>query len=342
MIRNIITLIFNDLAIAIKNKTFYLILFIPLFVFLSLKLLEPTGANNQKIKIGLMQQENDAPVLIQSIQSAESLFYISWFSHEEAGRQGLKERKVDGLLLRAEKNPKQWVLVVLKKESFQTLAIIESLSTLQIAVEGQGKNWISEIKALQESGIQNQTLSTWVLMLILLVGFIVMPAQVGEEKEKKLILGLLQTPMREIEWLLAKVFSGMVLMNVSVLFLHLLGKFTFGTGIGYIAFLIVGSFCFSAFGTLLGFLCRNQASARTLGVLFYLPHLLPSALSDFSLRLNNVAPLFPSHQFYGPIKGILLEGDPLSHFYLRWIYLLLLGLFTCFLSYVLMKKRWLM
>ena len=33
-IKNIITLTLNDLSIAVKNKTIYLILFIPFFVFL--------------------------------------------------------------------------------------------------------------------------------------------------------------------------------------------------------------------------------------------------------------------------------------------------------------------
>lgn len=342
MMSNITTLILNDLAIAFKNKTLYLILFIPLFVFLALELVEPTDANNQKMKIGLIQKENYSPVMIQGIRSADNLFVVSWLSDEEEGRRWLKERQVDGILVPSEKEPEHLVLVVLKKESFQTLAIVENLSTLQIAVEGRSKNWISDIKALQESGIQKQTSPTWILMLILLVGFIVIPAQVAEEKEKKLILGLLQTPMREMEWLLAKVASGMILINAAVILLQLSGKFDFGTGVGYIAFLIVGSFCFSSFGICLGFLCRNQASARTLGVLFYLPHLLPSALSDFSQTLNRVAPLLPSYQLYGPIKGILLEGDRLSGFYLQWIYLLLVGLSTCLLSYLLMKKRWLM
>jgi ABC-2 type transport system permease protein len=342
MIRNITTLILNDLAIAFKNKTLYLILFIPLFVFLSLELVEPTDANNQKIKIGLIQKENYSPVMIQSIRSADNVFVVSWLSDEEEGRRWLKERQVDGILVPSEEEPKRLALVVLKKESFQTLAIVESFSALQIAVEGRSKNWISDIKPLQESGIQKQTLPTWILMLILLVGFIVIPVQVAEEKEKKLILGLLQTPMREMEWLLAKLFSGMILINAAVILLQLPGKFNFGTGVGYIAFLIVGSFCFSSFGICLGFLCRNQASARTLGVLFYLPHLLPSALSDFSQTLNRVAPLLPSYQFYVPIKGLLLEGDKLSNFYLQWIYLLLVGLLTCLLSYLLMKKRWLM
>jgi ABC-2 type transport system permease protein len=169
-----------------------------------------------------------------------------------------------------------------------------------------------------------------------------MPAQVAEEKEKKLLLALLQTPMREIEWLIAKLFLGMILIFIAVLFLHLLGKFDLGNVLSYVAFIGVGSFCFSSYGIFLGFLCRSQASARTLGVIFYLPHLLPSALSDFSRKLTAVAPFLPSYQFYGPVKSILLEQGRISNLSLEWIYLFLVGLLTFFFSYLLMKKRWLM
>ncbi|WDT82036.1 MAG: ABC transporter permease [Candidatus Manganitrophus sp.] len=214
-------------------------------------------------------------------------------------------------------------LIVLTKASFQTLAIVESVSALQNAVEGNRKHWISEIRPLQESAVQKQTLPTWVLMLVLLVGFMILPAQVAEEKEKKLLLGLLQTPVRETEWLAAKLFLGMILICTGVLFLHLLGRFGFdlGGGLSYAAFLIAGSFCFSAFGIFVGFLCRNQASARTLGVLVYLPHLLPSALSDFSQKLTAVAPLLPSYWFYEPIRSILLEGNRFPNFAPEWAYL---------------------
>jgi len=342
MIRNIITLTLNDLAIAFKNKTIYLILFIPLFVFLSLKLVDQKDANFQKIKIGLLQKEQYPPVIIKSIKAADKAFAISWLNDEEEGRRWLKEKKIDGFLMKSEKEPQTLKLLVLTKESFQALAIVEGFSALQTAAEGDRKNWISDIRPLQGSGIQKQTLPTWILMLVLLVSFIIIPAQVAEEKEKNLLLGLLQTPMRELEWLLAKVFLGMILIHLAVIFLHLLGKFEFGNGLSYVAFMGAGSFCFSAFGVFLGFLCRNQASARTLGVLFYLPLLVPAALSDFSQKLSTIAPLLPSYQFYGPLKAILFEGGRISNFFLEWIYLLSAGLLTCFLSYLLMKKRWLM
>lgn len=336
MISNIITLTLNDLAIAFKNKTIYLVFFIPLFVFLTLKLVDSKTEHFQKINIGLVEKEVYAPVVLQAIKSAKNVFSINYVASEEEGKKKVKEKKLDGLLLRSE------VLIVLQKESVITLSILESFQALQKAAEGRNINWISGVLPLKEEGIQKQSLPTWILMLVLLVSFIIMPAQVAEEKEKKLLLALLQTPMREIEWLIAKLFLSMILIFVAVLLLHLLGKFNFGVNLSYLAFLIVGSFCFSSYGILLGFLCRNQASARTLGVVFYLPHLLPSALSDFSKKLSIVAPLLPSYQFYESVKSILLDQGRISNLSLEWGYLLLVGLITFFFSYVLIKKRWLM
>lgn len=342
MINNIITLTLNDLAIAFKNKTIYLILFIPFFVFLSLNLVDRKATDFKKINIGLIQKETYAPVIVQTVKSADKVFTVSTVYNEEEGKKWLKEKKIDGLLLRSEKEPSSLVLVVLKKESLQTISIVEGFSALQRAVEGKSINWISDIKPLQEGGIQKQTLPTWILMLVLLVGFIIMPAQVAEEKEKKLLLALLQTPMREIEWLIAKLLLGMILISSAVLSLHLLGGFAPGNFLSYIAFIVVGSFCFSSYGIFLGFLCRSQASARTLGVIFYLPHLLPSALSDFSQKLTAAAPFLPSYQFYEPIKAILLDEGRITNLSLEWIYLLVVGLLTFLFSYLLMKKRWLM
>ena len=179
-------------------------------------------------------------------------------------------------------------------------------------------------------------------MSVLLVGLIIMPAQVAEEKEKKLLLGLLQTPMREIEWVFAKLFAGMILTFTAVLLLHMLGGFEPGDIPSYFLFLAVGGFCFSSFGIFLGFLCGSQASARTLGVLFYLPLMFPAALSDLSQKLSAVAPFFPSYQFYGPIRSILLEGGRISGFPLECTYLFLLGTIACMLSIRLIKMRWLM
>ena len=342
MMRHIMTLTVNDLAVSLKNKTLFLIVFIPFFVFVSLKLVDRTEGDFKRMNLGLVKTQKVEPAVLEAMESADKIFKIHRVSHEEEGRRWLKEKKIDGLLLKAENGHTGFVLVVLKKESLACLSIVEGFAALQKAAEGKDAGWLTGIQAVQEGGIQKQTLPTWILMLVLLVSFIIMPAQVAEEKEKNILVALLQTPMREIEWIIAKVLSGMILIVASVLFLHLIGQFSPGHAASYLAFILAGSFCFSSYGVFLGFLCRNQASARTLGVMFYLPHLLPSALSDFSHKLTAVAPFMPSYPFYESIKAILLNDGSLSTLYPSWFYLVFAGLLTLFLSHRLMKKRWLM
>lgn len=339
MIRNILVLAVNDFVAALKNKTFYLIIFIPFFVF---KLIDPTEVNPGPIRIGLIEPQVYATHILQNVKAAENLITIAWVQTEAEGRRLLKEKTVDGVLLGNEQTPDRLNLLVTKRESLQTLTILESFAALQKAAEGNREQWIGEVETVYQDGVQRQTLPTWILMIVLLIGFIILPAQVAEEKEKKLLLGLLQTPIRECEWLLAKIILGMVLTMIATLCLHLLGQFEVVHLFDYIALIAVGGFCFSSYGVLLGFLCRSQASARTLGVVFYLPHLLPSALSDFSQQLTAVAPLLPSYQFYEPLKSILLEEGRLVNMPFAWGYLLLVGAITFYLSYLLMKRRWLM
>lgn len=342
MMRNILVLVFNDLAIAFKNKTFFLILFIPLFVFVSLSLVDGTSAEVRKVKIGLIQHDTYAPEITRSINAAENLVEVTWVKNEKDGIRLLKEHQIDGILTSNEDAPGSLALLVLKKDSIHTIAIIQNFSALQKAAEGTGPDWITGITSLHRGGVQRETLPTWILMLVLLIGFIILPAQVAEEKEKKLLIALLQTPIHEVQWLIAKLILGMVLIITAVLFLHLLGQFGPVHLSGYITFILAGSFCFSAYGIFLGFLCRNQASARTLGVIFYLPHLLPSAMSDVSQKLTAVAPLLPSYQLYRPLQAILLEDGRLADMTFDWVYLFLLGALMFYLSSILMKRRWLM
>jgi len=342
MARNILILIFNDLAISFKNKTIYLVLFIPIFVFMSLSLIDSPDTERKKIKIGLIQNDTYPSILLQSVNAAETVMEITWVENKPLGIDLLKKHKIDGLLTNLHKPSGRLQLMVLKKETLRTLTMAETFSTLQKAAEEHKADWISDIQSLHEGGIQQQTLPTWILMLVLLVGFVILPAQVAEEKEKKLLLALLQTPIHEMEWLMAKLITGMLLTITAVLLLHLIGQFGSANNLDYILVLIAGSFCFSAFGIFLGFLCRYQSSARTLGVIFYVPMLLPSALSDVSQKLTSIAPFLPSYQLYMPLQSILLEDGKLMDISFEWIYLLMLGSLMFYFSYMLMKKRWLM
>lgn len=342
MIRNILILVLNDLAIAFNNKTFFLILFIPLFVFASLKLVDGATSDSSKVQIGMIQNHTYAPAITASVKAASKLIEVTWVKSEEKGALLLKEHVLDGVLTGNNGSPGRLELLVLKKESLNTAEIMQTFTALQKSAEGSNPDWIAEVKSLHKGDILRDALPTWILMLVLLIGFIILPVQVAEEKEKKLLLALLQTPIHEIQWLIAKLILGMILIMVAVLFLHLLGQFGPVHFFSYFFFILVGSFCFSAYGIFLGFLCRTQASARTLGVIFFLPHLLPSAMSDVSETLTYVAPFLPSYQLFKPLQSILLEGGRMANLTFDWVYLFLLGSLMFYLSYLLIKRRWLM
>ena len=340
--KNTLLLALNDLAIAFKNKTLLLVLFIPLFVFISLNLVDGNDTQASAIKLGLLQDHAYTPEISDSIEAAKHSIEVTWLEDKDQGLRLLKEHKINGLVSNDAQESGNLELLVLKKESVHTIAIVQSFAALQKAAEGDRPNWISDVKGLYEVDIQQETLPTWILMVILLVGFIILPAQIAEEKEKKLLLGLLQTPIHEVQWLAAKLLLGMALMMIATLFLHLLSNVWPVHLLSYIGLILAGGFCFSAYGVFLGFLCRNQATARTLGVIVYLPHLLPSAMADVSQQLTAIAPFLPSYQLYEPLRSILLENGNLATMSFDWMYLVLLGVVMFSLAYVLMKKRWLM
>ena len=340
--KNIFILALNDFASSFRNKSFYLVFFIPVFIFVIFQLLDRNISGMSRFKIGLIHQVTYAPPIIKALQLAEKNIELVWINDAEEGRKNLNEHKIYGLLEKSDPKKDQLTLVVLQKDSPQTLALSQLFLNLQNAVEKNNSSWIAEIKSVREGNIQKQTLPTWILMVVLLVGFIILPAQVADEKEKKLLLALLQTPILEVQWILGKIVLGIFLSSISVFLLQIFSQVIPANLFAYIAFLVVGSYCFSAFGIFLGFLCRNQASARTLGVVFYLPLLVPAALSDFSLKMKGFLLLLPSYQFYEPLQALIFEGAGSKSLIFSWFYLFFLGSILFWLSYGLIKKRWLM
>jgi len=342
MMQRLLALTLNDLAIAFRNKTLQLVFLIPLFVFFSLKMVDQGDAGPQRARIALLENANYPPALLQGVGRSDSMFDVTWLDDADAVEAALRNRSSDGALIATDAGGIE--LIVLSVASLHTLAIMEGVAAVQAVAERRNAPWITTVRPLHAGDAQSQTLPTWILMLALLVGLVILPVQVAEEKEKQLLLGMLQTPMREGEWLLAKLLLGIVMTALGSGLLLLLG----GVGIdvrtatGCVALLLAGGFCFGATGLLLGFLCRSQAGARSLGMIIYLPNLLPAALSEFSQTLGDVAAYFPSFNFYAPLRSILLEGGRLGSHVPELAYLCATGLAMLLLAGLLMKRRWLM
>jgi hypothetical protein len=189
----------------------------------------------------------------------------------------IKEHAVQGVIVEGKLGSNQLSLIVIRKDSVETPAIVQFLSEPQRGQDENNPNWITQIASLREGGLQSLTLATWILLLVLQVGLVILPGQVAEEKEK----------------------------------------------------------------IFLGLLCRHQSSARILGFVFYLPLLLPSAVSDFSKKLSIVAPFLPSYRFFSPLHDLMFDETSFPALIFPTAYLLVLGLVLLGLSCLLVKKRWL-
>ncbi len=337
----ILTLIRHDMAVAFKNNTFILLVCIPLFVYGTLLLVDGSEASSYAIKLGYLGASGKEAPIRAMLESVPEFFSVRTVADRADGSKLLEEGALDALLIPDAMNASRVSLLVFKKNSSAVSEMVQRLQAVQIAAKGNGSNWITGIEALRTESVSSEALPTWILMVVLLVAFFIIPAQVAEEKEKQWLSGLLQTPMREEEWLCAKLVYGQILMCIPLIALHIIGK----TGVPPLAYgvtILLGSFCFSALGITVGLVCRNQATARTAGVICYLPLLLPVALFDSSKALRAIAPFMPSFALYNPVRKILLSGVQSAVFPAEWIVLAALGLLGLALSLRLLKTRYLM
>lgn len=335
---NIALLTFHDLATAARNKTLCLVLFAPLFIVLVMTLIDHSDSR-QSWNIGLLRDASYPPDFIEALSSMGNTFRATYFTSIGEADRWLKSRSGDGVLLPSAGGDSM-TIEILDRTSVASLGLVEGVQALQQSRE-ETPGWVGEVRYLRDTVLERQMLPAWILMLVLLVGFIVLPAQVAEEKEKRLLLGILQTPVRELEWLIAKVFAGILLVALAVVIFQLLAGYAFSVPSlsGYLVFTVAGAFCFGAIGVLIGLLCRTQASARTLGVMVYIPHLLPSALSDYSSALREFEPWIPSSPLYLSLRALILEeGSPVD-FLMQLAFLSALGLIALLLAYGIVRKR---
>src|SRR5690606_37475457 len=96
--KNTLVLTLNDLAIAVKNKTLLLVLFIPIFVFVALNLVDSTDAEVSVINIGMLQDQVYTAEMTQAIKAAHKSIAVTWLHNKEQGLRLLKEQQIDGLV----------------------------------------------------------------------------------------------------------------------------------------------------------------------------------------------------------------------------------------------------
>ena len=342
MIFNVLILACHDIAVAFRNKSIFVLVFVPLLVGLAFRVTEDQVGGRHPSHIALIYGESYPEEMISSLPAMRKIMKVDWIDSADIAPSKLRDKTFDGVLLTNNTVPPRVELLVHRKHAVTTVTIIENIAAIQRGREGQSPNWIAGVTAIRKETRLAETIPTWVLMNLLLVGLLMIPAQVAGEKEGKQLLGILMTPAHEAEWLGAKLIMGVSLSLFSVFLLHIFCQQNVANLFSYLVFLSVGSLYFSSIGILLGSLCETQASARALGICFYIPHLLPPALADFSQKMAAIASFIPSIQFYLPIKSILIDDSQAMLFLPESLYLTAGATIALISSMILIRRRWLM
>ena len=88
----------NDLIYSVKNKGFYLILFIPLFIFVSENLLDKNRSDPNRIKLAVLENATDPQQLLTALKSSAAAVELVNVETVAAGEERVRERKADGFL----------------------------------------------------------------------------------------------------------------------------------------------------------------------------------------------------------------------------------------------------
>jgi hypothetical protein len=118
MIRNVVILLAHDLAVALKNKTFYLIICMPLFVVATLRLVDPAKAHDARMKIAWTETAASAPALFQSLEQHPELFTVRIVSTEQDAIRLLGAREVDAILTPTGSDVPHLRLTVVRQASY--------------------------------------------------------------------------------------------------------------------------------------------------------------------------------------------------------------------------------
>lgn len=165
-----------------------------------------------------------------------------------------------------------------------------------------------EVEGLEEAAAGTPLLSVWITVTAVMIGVMIMGGNLAEERDKGTLLALVTTPASLGEILLAKACYGTLLITGMGALMLALHRIAAPRAAAALIALLPGALFFTVLGLLLGFLARNQATARSWGTLLYLPLLIPVFGHDSSPWLHAWAPYFPSYRLLAGLDAALSPG----------------------------------
>ncbi len=350
--RNIYHIFFilqKDFADAVKNKTIFFSVAIPVLLSLVFSIaLKPKELSKISLVIVDRNRSTLAGALIEASNRQEKLKVITADSFESA-KKILQKGNAQAILVfpaNYDKNLESGENLQLNlwvgQSGLRSAQVVKDLlnKILYYCKYEKLQPDFVKTKCLYGKNYSPRTamLPTWILFTVI-GGYMVVATSIMEEREKKTLPAILVTPCRLPSFLIGKGLLGVTLVFIGGILILGLNRGFLGNVPAILLILFLGSALFSILGILTGLILPSQTSISTFGSLLFLALFLPVTMAPVSEKLRAVAKLLPSYYINEGIVDSMFMNAGICQLSIHIAYLSILGLVFFILSVLVLKRK---
>lgn len=268
----------KDVVDAIRNRYLLTALLTPLFVALLFRFLLPGASNNSILTVVVHDSGNSA--MIAELRKTPQLTVVDATSAEATAGEVEKRKAIGGLIVTANfdadattgKQPELTVYLNNKKSILERAAFRRLLSEQVRALVKQPEpvrlNWVPIDKEASEQprggfGVEQMLLPLLLILTLGMVGAMVVPLLLVEEKEKRTLDFLLASPASLKEIVAGKALTGMAYTVLIAALLLTINRQLVGNWLLMSITIVLGMFFVVAVGLFMGSLLNNTMQVNT-------------------------------------------------------------------------------
>lgn len=328
---NLLNIIIKDFRDAFRNKTILVALLLPVVASL-LFVLIGNSELSREFEIGIIEESGN----LQSFIDNNTLnIKTHRFLVKENGLKSIRQGAVSGLIV--VNSEKDYNLYLNTQQPLVYYFLKNNLTEILDMYNGIIRDYKIEVISVNNPAARLSFLPVWITITITMVGVMIISGNIAEEKENRTLDFLLISPLKLWEIIAAKALFGVIFILLTIGLMALFnGVFSLGTKVvlNFIILTIVGAFCFTMIGLLIGIMAGSQSSARSIGTIIYFPLLFPALIYDLSEFTRKLAAFFPTYYLFKLLEGVLIYHKTVFSGY----FLFLLIILTLVLSFIILIK----
>ncbi|HLV10683.1 MAG TPA: ABC transporter permease [Halanaerobiales bacterium] len=317
------SIILKDLIEALRNKTFLIVILLPLLASLFFSVIN-NAEMDRIFTVGIIEDDNSS--FLEFVEENIGNFTAVNYSDFEQGETALEKGSIEGLILI--NNDDSFTLYIDSQQSLTYYFLKDSIQEFIKLYKGIRPEVDIEVVPVNVSGVHWSFLPVWITITITMIGVVVLSGNIAEEKESKTLDALLVTPAEPRDILLGKGCAGIILIFLTVFIMFLVNR-VFITDpfqiLTIFALIVVAALCFSAIGLFIGNIAGSQSTARSLSTIIYFPLLFPALIYDLSEFTRTVAVIFPTFHLLKGLEKLLFYQEGAST---AWFHIFILASFS--------------